>query len=406
MKKSLVALAVAGVFAVPAAFADVTISGAINAGPMFTSDGDGSTTVPTNSPFSAGCSGTCTDGSGKGFTQSNIANNYSNFNISSSDDIGGGNMVVLNIQTAVGLSDTGSVLGNRNSYLGIKGGWGGVYWGTNENIYEQYMYESDPLDGAVGLGGNLSLLGTPGAGTVFDVGNSSGAGFYRRTNDSIWYASPNWSGISFGGTYTLNAHRTAANRAANKTPRIVSLGVQFKPEAGPFFVNVAYERHEDLCGLATIQSGNSSTDCKDDGIQFGGGITFGDVGLVARFERLQYKGNTTTGSQLTKYDRSAFWVGAKLNMPTGYVGLEVGRAADAGCSRANGAACNGDGTNATLFGVGYFHNLSKQSQFQIILANINNGNAANYVFAGGPANANNVNGADHKGVYASIKHVF
>ena len=281
MKKSLVALAVAGAFAAPAAFADVTLSGAINAGPMFTSDSDGSSSVASNSPFSSG-------GSTKGFSQSNIANNYSNFNISSVDDIGGGNQVVLNIQTAVGLGDTGSVLGNRNSYLGIKGGWGGLYWGTNENIYEQYMYQADPLDGAVGLGGNLSLLGTPGAATVFDVGQgTSDAGFYRRTDNTIWYASPDWTGFSFGAAYTLNAHRTSAT---SSTPRVLSLGAQFKPDGGPFYVNAAYERHTDLCGLNALRA-NGSSDCSDDGLQVGGGLTFGDFGLHLRYEMLKYKGD-------------------------------------------------------------------------------------------------------------------
>jgi predicted porin len=399
MKKSLVALAVASAFAAPAAFADVTISGAINVGLMYTSDTDG------------------TDPASQGFSQSNLANNYSNFNISSVDDIGGGNQVVLNIQTAVGLSDTGSALGNRNSYLGIKGGWGGLYWGTNENIYEQYMYESDPLDGAVGLGGNLSLLGTPGAATVFDVGQgTSDAGFYRRTDNTIWYASPNWSGISFGGALTLNAHRTSAS---SSTPRMYSLGVQYKPDGGPFFVNAAYESHEDLCGIEAISPTSApanfitnvaavparNTDCKDTGIQFGGGVTLGEFTITARYEMLEYKGNSATTGDLSKYERDAVWVGLKFNLASGYIGAVIGQAMDADCVE-NGGTCDGSATGATLLGAGYFHNLSKQSQLQIIVSSISNDAEANYVFAGGPANANNVNGADHKGLYLGIKHVF
>ncbi len=417
MKKSLVALAVAGAFAAPA-FADVTISGAINVGPMFTSDGDGSTSVAVNSPFTAGCSAPCSVGNGKGFSQSNLANNYSNFNIASVDDIGGGNQVVLNIQTAVGLGETSSTLGNRNSYLGVKGGWGGLYWGTNENIYEQYMYESDPLDGAVGLGGNLSLLGTPGANTVFDVDQgTSDAGFYRRTSNTIWYASPNWSGFSFGAAATLDAKRTllttpftAVTFVAN--PRVYSFGAQYKPDGGPFFVNIGYERHTDLFGINAIQAAGNpgfgftdATDSKDTGLQIGGGFNIGDFGITLRWETLEYKGNSPVTGDLTKYDRDALWAGFKLNLASGYLGAEIGQAQEANCTRV-GLACNGDGTGATLFGIGYFHNLSKQSQLQFIYANINNGDAATYVFAGGPNAANNVNGASHNGVYASIKHVF
>ena len=45
MKKTLIALAVGSAFAAPAAFADVTLSGSINAGPAYVHSGDGSTGV-------------------------------------------------------------------------------------------------------------------------------------------------------------------------------------------------------------------------------------------------------------------------------------------------------------------------------------------------------------------------
>jgi predicted porin len=401
MKKSLVALAVLGAFSA-SAMADVTISGAINVGPMFTKSTDASASSARNadSPIP----GSRFDGS-KGFSQSNLANNYSNFNISSSDDIGGGNSVVLNIQTAVGLGDTGSTLGNRNSYIGFKGGWGGLYWGTNENIYEQYMYESDPLDGAVGLGGNLSLLGTPGVGRVFEVGQAAdGVDFYRRTNDTIWFSSANYGGVSFGAAYTLNAHKSSA--ADTLTNRVISLGVQYKPDGGPFFVNAAYERHDDLCGVDVI-AGTSATDCKDTGLQVGGGVMFGDVSVYARYEMLEYKANAgVSGSDVNKYERDAVWVAAKLNLASGYVAAEIGVAMEGDCTRVNGAACNGADTGATLIGLGYFHNLSKQSQLQFIASAINNDAAAQYAFAGGPANSNGQAGSDQRGLYIGLKHVF
>jgi predicted porin len=43
MKKTLIALAVGSAFAAPAAYADVTLSGSINAGPAYVNQGDGST---------------------------------------------------------------------------------------------------------------------------------------------------------------------------------------------------------------------------------------------------------------------------------------------------------------------------------------------------------------------------
>jgi len=395
MKKSLVALAVAGVFAAPATFADVTIGGAVNMGL--------SLDMVSNSP-----------GSDNGYSQTTLASNYSLMNISSVDDIGNGNSVVLNIQTALGLNGTSSSLGNRDSYLGIKGNAGGLYWGTNENIYEQYMYESDPLDGSAGMGGNLQILGTPGASTVFDVGQSGCAatsagaggcvGFYRRTDDTIWYASPNMSGLSFGIALTTSSFKTSKG---GDSQQVTSMGVQYKPDGGRFFINAAVERHTDMYGLnklgGTATPGQGS---QDTGMQVGVGLTFGDLSLVARAERLSYKNNNqTTSGKYTEYQRDAMWFAGKLATASGYLGASVGIADDATCDKVGGG-CTADATGATMFGLGYFHNLSKQSQLMVIGSMMNNDDNAKYLHAGGANPLSTTAGITRKGVYLGVKHVF
>src|SRR6266850_8271541 len=145
MKKSLIALAVAGAFAAPAAMADVTISGAINVGIAYINSGS----APVAGPGS------------ESVTRTSVATNYSNINISSSDDIGNGNKIIFNYQMQTNVSGFNTPQ-NRNSYLGLTGSWGTFKAGQNENVYERFMYESDPLDGAVGMGGNIQMLGHSG----------------------------------------------------------------------------------------------------------------------------------------------------------------------------------------------------------------------------------------------------
>jgi len=76
MKKTLMALAVGAAFAAPSAFADVTISGAINMGPYYMSSGKTS-----DAAISLG--GAARDS----VTSFGVATNYSNVTISSTDDI-------------------------------------------------------------------------------------------------------------------------------------------------------------------------------------------------------------------------------------------------------------------------------------------------------------------------------
>lgn len=390
MKKSLIAVAVAGLFAAPAAMAEVTLSGAINLGIEVARS-------------SAGPGGT------NGLTRTLLNSNYSHVDLESVDDIGGGNKVIfhyqLQIQTqnAAGINDI-----NRNSFLGIAGNWGAFKMGTNENVYERFMYTADPLDGALGPGGNLMILGTPGAGAAFEAGQggcttapSVGCvDFYRRTDHTIWYESPDFGGFSFEIDQTLSAFKSAGPGATD--PKVLSVGGKFQPAGGPFYVDVAYERHDDMFGLAAIAAANGATltgatSSKDTGMQVGAGFIIGDLGLHARVERLKYE--TTNATPVNEYKRDAYWFGVKYALPSGYVGGELGIARD---GKADGEGV--DGTGAKMFGVGYFHNLSKQSQLQFIYARTDNKDNGTYTQAGAPLGGNP--GSDHQVIHVGIKHTY
>ncbi|HWQ40040.1 MAG TPA: porin [Burkholderiales bacterium] len=397
-RRGLVTLAVAGAFIAPAAMAEVTLSGAINIGLQF------------------GKSDTDTAGN-PGLTTQQLHPSYSNINISSSDEIGNGNRVIFNYQmdisgtSSANPTNAGGAIGNRNSYLGIAGNWGAVKVGTNENVYERWQYTSDPLDGAVGPGGNLNILSTPGAMTVFEVGQggcvsltgvggvqaagSGCVGFYRRAEQQIWYESPNWNGFSFEVDYTLSAFKSTAGT----DPQIISVGGKYAPDGMPFYVDAAYERHEDMFGfnkIAGVAGGTSST---DDAVQVGGGYTFGPATLHVRFESLSYETDS-----VGTWERDAWWLAVKWNVPTGYVGAELGLADEADCS-GTGVVCTD--TGATMLGVGYFHNLSKQSQLQFIYGRTDNDDNATYAQIGAAGGVGLAGpGRTHQVFDIRIKHVF
>ncbi len=399
MKKSLIAVAVASAFVAPAAMAEVTLSGAINLGIEVAKS-------------SAGTAGTSS------LTRTLLNSNYSHVDLESVDDIGNGNKVIFhyqlfaNPQNATGLNDA-----NRNSFLGIAGGWGAFKMGTNENVYERMMYTADPLDGALGPGGNLMILGTPGASAAFQAGQNVAVvgpqvDFYRRTDDTIWYESPNFSGFSFEVDYTLSAFKqnaTTSPTGSSIDPKVISVGGKFQPDGAPFYVDLSYERHDDMFGLSAIAASNpaatagfaTGSSSKDTGIQVGGGWQLGDLGLHLRYERLKY---TEEGSALfTEYKRDAYWFAVKYNLPSGYVGAELGIARD---GKANGTSV--DNTGAKMFGIGYFHNLSKQSQLQFIYGRTDNKDNATYTQAGAPGDGTGTisPGSDSQVFHVGIKHTY
>jgi predicted porin len=410
MKKSLIAVAVASAFIAPAAMAEVTLSGAINLGIQVGKTNGGT--------------------AGQSLTRTQLGSNYSHMDLESVDDIGGGNKVIFHYQMDISgsssaqIGQAGGAIGNRNSFLGIAGGWGAFKMGTNENVYERMMYTADPLDGAAGVGGNLTLLGTPGAGAVFQVGQGNcgpsssvvsvggvptvvtSAGncvdFYRRSDQTIWYESPNFSGFSFEIDRTLSAFKTAGANSID--PTITSIGGKFQPEGAPFYVDLSYELHKDMFGLTAIAAANGTaiagTSSKDTGIQIGAGYTIGDLGLHVRFEQLKYKEDGVVGP-VDEYKRNAEWIGVKYNLPSGYVGGEVGVAQS---GKTNQGTVSD--TGAKLYGLGYFHNLSKQSQLQFIYGLIKNDKKATYEQAGAPEGALGVAGGTQQTFTVAIKHTF
>lgn len=400
MKKTLIALAVGAVLA-PAAHADVVLTGVINLGP----------TVHNTSGGSNGLANTISTSSANpvGGTTIGLSRNYSWLGVGSTEDLGNGLKLDVFLQFQMeperaGFGPTGAAINNRNSRVGFTGeSWGGVWYGSNENIYERYLYSTDPLDGAMGVGGNLSIFGTPGYNVVFDAGNPIGtAGFYRRTEHTIWYDSPNWNGFTFGAAYYMPAYNTTCGNTilaagcADPNQKInpwgISAGAKYAGTSIPLELWAAYERHKDYFGMAAIgfRPATSAgavtglgTSATDTGIQAGVAYTLGDVRIFALFERLQYKHDGAPAGDLQNYKRNAWGAGLKWNLASGYIGAQYLQANNASCTLNNGVACNADETGARLIGAGYFHNLSKQTQVYLVGARINNKDLASFAPAGG-----------------------
>ena len=425
MKKTLMALAVGAAFAAPAAYADVTLSGAINMGIEYLNVGGGNNPTAGNSIR--------TGNSGQSLSTFGVQSNYSNVTITSVDDLGGGLKLDFAFQM-VAPTNNNTTVSNRNSHIGlVSESWGGVWYGTNENIYERYLYSIDPLDGAAGLGGNLQIMGNPGAGSVFDAArgnpaNTAGsrAGFYRRDEQVIWYDSPNYSGVTFGaavGTnYADNSCAATFTGTCNTSPWMWQAGVKYVGTSMPLQLWGAYNNHKDYYGLADItanQTGLNATGgqvagtrSNDRAVQLGVGYTLGDIFMFANYETLQYKINGSVAgvgplaNPVIRYTRDAWGLGVKWNLASGYVGGQFISALKGDCTTLTGA-CNAGNTAAKMFGLGYYHTMSKQTQIYTVFSWLGNDDLANYKTAGIGNAASGVNiGADYTGFGVGIKHSF
>lgn len=343
MKKTLVALAVAGVIAPVAQADNVVIYGRLNTSVEHVKIQDGSKKVRENNDASRfGLKG-----------EEKIGNLTAEFQIENGFD-------------STGASNTG--LASRDTFVGIKGDFGGVRVGRNETpTYKLFdgtiakfhnagiaAYDISAATGARALSG-ISTVGARLSNSVLyrspDFANFSGAlqvadaqtvqgiaGTTTRFVDGSLVYGANNSPITAGFAF-----RTNKNVASDKQDTIYLLSGKYKQDL--FDISLAYERDD-----------SKSVDTKIDKVFVSGQYNLGNAALVASF-----------GS--------------------------AGKAKVAGNSVAD--------TNALQYTLGAQYDLSNRTQVYGYYTKLDNKDAATYNFiAGTPA------GKDNQGFVLGLRHNF
>jgi predicted porin len=193
MKRNLIALAVAGAFLAPAA-AMADGSGIVLTGLVHGDIGFGYEKA---------------DGGGVVYKrQPNIGTFATRWEIDGTEDLGWAQAIfgLAMDQKFAGSARAGGGqntnnnnigdLNNRNSFLGLTGGFGTIKIGQNEHLYEIQQILQDPDPASENTFSTLSLMTSWGG-----VHN----GFTRRDAQSIWYASPNIGGATIEAAYITSA---------------------------------------------------------------------------------------------------------------------------------------------------------------------------------------------------------
>ena len=328
MKQSLIALAVAGAFAAPAAMAAATIGGEIDVAYQQFNNG-------TNSGLQA-------------------HDTHSRWWMDATDDIGGGLSVVGHFEIDQGVA-TQRNMTNRNSFIGLKGDFGLVKIGSEEGIYEQLGYQVDPYHGAAGPAGNIvNGLGQAGVAGLNALCGGTNPGCVRLGN-TLSYVSPNISGLNFKVDFSNFGPAPTGGQKASVI------------QAGAYWGGNVAE------GVGLRVSGGMFT-----GKQFGGqdkvnGTRATIGGTVAGFslDLLIEQNKWTDPGIVVKANH--MWLTGSYALPTGSLAFNV---AKLGKTKVNGTElANTDGTH---MGVGYYHTLSKASSAYVIYSALKNKEAAQF----------------------------
>jgi len=393
MNKKLVAVAIAGLLAAPLAqaqTANVTLYGRANMNMAFVN-------------------GAKTDGTNP--TIFRVDSNSSRFGLRGTESLGGGLNAIFQIENgSINMSSTGGVLGGRDTFVGLSGGWGKFYMGFFTAPYDDITAigaNNTNNTGILSQGALWAQATQEGAGAV--VGNvSGGGGFDNRLSNSIRYDSPTMSGFQFSGQFATSERSSTvggAGQAAGANNNVTGgpssnsniQSYSFRYNNGPFFGMVAYEYHHKIRGQV-----NSNLD--DTALSIGAQWQFSSFNIAGKYEWLNYDATQTTDLKRTFWEiSSTILVGANGNVYIAYGKANEGTGSAVAGTRI-GQLGKGDNTGASNWQVTYAHALSKRTSLFAGYVKVNNDSNANYSFGG---NGNSVRlGGDPGGFSAGMWHNF
>jgi predicted porin len=381
MNKKLVALAVAGAFALPplaaqAQTANVTMYGRLNVDFEFVR---GKTCAAATTPVAgapgtaAGCNVGLPTESTQNTTVNRLSSNSSRWGVRGTESLGGGLNAIFQIESSINGDTNAGNLGGRETFVGLQGSWGKFTAG-------RFLMPQDDLHPIFGNAPTLttSILSTAdlwAQGTL----NKAQGGFDARTGNSLRYDSPNWSGFTAALQYSTRDSSGNADSGDNgdhvselRHANVIGANVIYAN--GPWNAGLSYERNKDVRG-----DGLNDTDWTITGAYDFGTIMQGfGLRLALAYEKSKYE--TPTGD--LKRD---FWaVSGTIPVGGGKVYLFYGRAGNGKGGAADGTfvggLVKGSDTKSDQWEATYSYSLSPRTLLYTGYVRLNNASNAKYTF--------------------------
>jgi predicted porin len=344
MKKSLIALAVAGAFSAPAfaATSNVDIYGIMSFSVDHANTDD--STIDKKDIVTG-------------------RDNVSRLGFKGSEDLGGGLSAIWQIEmqlnansdAAVATSTNGTgyvtnvsfTAGSalRNTFVGLKSdSMGTLILGRYDTPYKSATSKLDPF--ADNVGDYNAIIGRSsgkGAGSLFDV----------RSSNLVEYMTPSVNGLM--GAVAYSQPKYIEPTATEGDVSLLSLMASY--DNGPIFASLAYEKHTNTLGAASTDAIHAW--------KAGAGYSFGDAKIGGVYERIS--GGDTNGAAAggEANARNAYYLSGQYNMGNIALKAAYGHAGDS-----NATATADDG--AKFYALGADYNLSKRTTVFGVYTKLNN----------------------------------
>lgn len=355
MKKSLIALAVAGAVAAPAAFAATS-------------------NVDVYGIF--GASVDIYDRDNAQDDEFRVSSTASRIGFKGAEDLGGGLSAIWQVETGLDIDTNGGTWGSRNTFVGLSSkSLGTVRLGNYDTAYKMSSGRYDVF--ADTMGDYNTIMGS--------LNNDNGRYDVREQN-SISYESPDMSGLKVMGTFGQRNED-----GVNPDGSLWSLAAVYAN--GPLSVIAAYESQKD----SPIAPFGSSDIADSKAWKLGAGYAFGNTRVAGVYERIS--ADDWFGSD---FDRDAWYLSVAHTM--GNITL---KGAYANADETDFSAGSAD-DSADFWVIGVDYALSKRTVAYALYSSLDNDSNANYRIGGnGTTGAFNSGfGGDPSGLSIGIKHSF
>ena len=318
--------------------------------------------------------------------------------------LGGGLSTIWQIETRVRF-DTGAGnvwAGGRNSFLGLTGGFGTVKLGNMDTIYKEYGALVGSFFG-VSSGNFVSpsaVLSAHGLGLADDQFDT---GFHIRAPNSIQYETPEFGGFQVGIQYMPDERK--GNPGRDFDSNLWSVGVKY--EAGPLYVALAHERHNDWLDLSAnataISAALAATSSRDDATRLSAGYRITpNHRLTADIARMEWSDDGAGGE--ASLEKTAWAIGWEARWGGPWrTEIAFAKNNDGSCDLPGGAACSTEGLGGTMLNLGAAYSFSKRTLLFALFSKLKNEESAIY------SNTNTFDpdrGADTTSFAVGVSHSF
>jgi predicted porin len=301
-----------------------------------------------------------------------VADQASYLGVRGTEDLGGGLKAFFQLETAFPPDANATAFANRNSGVGLQGGFGSIIMGRWDTPMKVTQTAVDPW-------GDLTNGDITGA--ALDQGN-----FSRREQNMVQYWSPNWGGFTARLHYSANEGKGNSTVAGTTPPIVVGVnpsvvGASLAYSGGNLYVAVAYEEHKDAFAIVTPGTPATARAGSEEGLALAASYKFGGFKLSGQYGKYEKDAQSDDESFMI----GAEWAFGKHVLLASYQEAEVGS------------------IECDMGSVGYRYDFSRRTFFIASYTKVNNDAGMNCNFGSNPIGGA---GQNPQGFGFGVRHLF